>query len=84
MIKFVQPHILALLSPEHIMNHESIGFIPKDKNFPTRYVGSWVCVCVSAALLMVPIRSSLFALFRSSFFVLFKLLMVVAMVGYHR
>jgi hypothetical protein len=79
LIKFVQPHILALLSPEHIMNHESIGFIPKDKNFPTRYVGSWVCVCVSAALLMVGsfiLRASSFFfsffILRASLFVLFS------------
>jgi hypothetical protein len=82
LIKFVQPHILALLSPEHIMNHESIGFIPKDKNFPTRYVGSWVCVCVSAALLMVLLHSSrffvLFFVLRSSFFA------IVDGGGFHR
>jgi hypothetical protein len=62
LIKFVQPRILALLSPEHIAGHPSLEFIPKDKNFPTRYVGSWVCVCVSAALLMVPPRRPFFLL----------------------
>jgi molybdopterin/thiamine biosynthesis adenylyltransferase len=53
LISFVQPHILALLSPEHILSYDDIRFIPKDKNFPTRIVGSWVCVCTGAALLMV-------------------------------
>lgn len=62
LIKFVQPNIIAQLSPERITNQKCLTFIPKDKNFPTRYVGSWVCVCVSAALLMVlsiPCYSSL-------------------------
>jgi len=41
------------LLPQFIQNHQSIAFIPKDRSFPTRTVGSWVGVCVSGACLIV-------------------------------
>ena len=48
-----QQKVLNLLLPQYIQNHQSIDFIPKDRSFPTRIVGSWVGVCVSGACLIV-------------------------------
>jgi molybdopterin/thiamine biosynthesis adenylyltransferase len=48
-----QQKILKLLQPQYIQKHQSIEFIPKDRSFPTRTVGSWVGVCVSGACLIV-------------------------------
>ncbi|CAF4205146.1 unnamed protein product, partial [Adineta steineri] len=48
-----QQKVLKLLLPQSIQLHQSIGFIPKDRSFPTRTVGSWVGVCVSGACLIV-------------------------------
>ena len=44
---------LELLLPHCIQTHSSIEFIPKDRSFPTRTVGSWVGVCVSGSCLIV-------------------------------
>jgi molybdopterin/thiamine biosynthesis adenylyltransferase len=52
-ISLYQQKILRLLIPQFIQNHSSIEFIPKDRSFPTRTVGSWVGVCVSGACLIV-------------------------------
>jgi hypothetical protein len=41
------------LCPTRITSYASLSFIPKDKHAPTRDVGSWVCVCTGAALMMV-------------------------------
>ena len=48
-----QQKVLKLLLPEHIQKHQSIEFIPKDRSFPTRTVGSWIGVCVSGSCLMI-------------------------------
>ncbi|UJR29344.1 hypothetical protein I4U23_010556 [Adineta vaga] len=48
-----QKKVLELLLPEFIQRHQSIEFIPKDRSFPTRTVGSWIGVCVSGACLIV-------------------------------
>ncbi|CAF1391697.1 unnamed protein product [Adineta ricciae] len=48
-----QKKVLRFLLPESIQKHQSIGFIPKDRTFPTRTVGSWIGVCVSGACLLV-------------------------------
>ncbi|CAF1007596.1 unnamed protein product [Didymodactylos carnosus] len=48
-----QQKTLELLLPQNIQKHQSIEFIPKDRSFPTRTVGSWVGVCVSGACLIV-------------------------------
>jgi len=45
--------ILKMLLPDTIQSHESISFIPKDKSFSTRTVGSWIGVCVSGSCLIV-------------------------------
>eukprot|EP01087_Luapelamoeba_hula_P008240 TRINITY_DN2051_c0_g1_i1.p1 TRINITY_DN2051_c0_g1~~TRINITY_DN2051_c0_g1_i1.p1 ORF type:complete len:384 (-),score=57.22 TRINITY_DN2051_c0_g1_i1:49-1200(-) len=51
--KHFQPSVLKRLEPEHLFNYKSIQFVPKDLHYPTRYVGSWVCVCTGSALMMV-------------------------------
>ncbi|CAF1278964.1 unnamed protein product [Adineta steineri] len=48
-----QQKVLKLLLPQSIQLHQSIEFIPKDRSFPTRTVGSWIGVCVSGACLIV-------------------------------
>jgi molybdopterin/thiamine biosynthesis adenylyltransferase len=48
-----QQKVLKLLQPQDIQKYQSIEFIPKDRTFPTRTVGSWVGVCVSGACLIV-------------------------------
>jgi molybdopterin/thiamine biosynthesis adenylyltransferase len=48
-----QQKVLNLLLPQYIQKHQSIEFIPKDRSFPTRTVGSWVGVCVSGSCLIV-------------------------------
>ena len=48
-----QQKVLKLLRPQDIQKYQSIEFIPKDRTFPTRAVGSWVGVCVSGACLIV-------------------------------
>ncbi len=53
MVKYLQPKVKGLLGIEQIASHSDLCFIPKDKHFPTRHVGSWVCVCTGAALMMV-------------------------------
>ena len=44
---------LELLLPHCIQTLSSVEFIPKDRSFPTRTVGSWVGVCVSGSCLIV-------------------------------
>lgn len=44
---------LSRLSLARIASNANIAFIPQEPHFPTRQVGSWVCVCVGAALQMV-------------------------------
>jgi molybdopterin/thiamine biosynthesis adenylyltransferase len=51
--KYFQPKVLRELAPDRITRHVDLSFIPKDENFPTRLVGSWICVCTGAALMMV-------------------------------
>jgi molybdopterin/thiamine biosynthesis adenylyltransferase len=48
-----QEKVLNFLLPQYIQKHQSIDFIPKDRSFPTRIVGSWVGVCVSGSCLIV-------------------------------
>lgn len=48
-----QTKTLELLLPQYIKDYKSIEFIPKDKSFPTRTVGSWVGVCVSGSCLLI-------------------------------
>ena len=48
-----QEKVLRLLLPEFIQQYQSIEFLPKDRSFPTRTVGSWVGVCVSGSCLIV-------------------------------
>lgn len=48
-----QQKLLNLLLPQNIQKYQSIAFIPKDKSFPTRTVGSWVGVCVSGSCLII-------------------------------
>jgi hypothetical protein len=48
-----QQKVLNLLLPQCVQKHQSIEFIPKDRSFPTRTVGSWVGVCVSGSCLIV-------------------------------
>jgi molybdopterin/thiamine biosynthesis adenylyltransferase len=48
-----QQKVLNLLLPEYIQKYQSIEFIPKDRSFPTRTVGSWVGVCVSGSCLII-------------------------------
>lgn len=35
---------------------QSIEFIPKDRSFPTRIVGSWIGVCISRLYLIINTR----------------------------
>ncbi|CAF4935740.1 unnamed protein product [Rotaria sp. Silwood1] len=48
-----QKKVLQLLLPQSIQNYQSIEFIPKDRPFPTRTVGSWIGVCLSGSCLIV-------------------------------
>ncbi|CAF0837820.1 unnamed protein product [Rotaria sordida] len=48
-----QKKVLELLLPQSIENFQSIEFIPKDRSFSTRTVGSWIGVCVSGSCLIV-------------------------------
>ncbi|CAF3713538.1 unnamed protein product [Rotaria sp. Silwood1] len=48
-----QKKVLQLLLPQSIQNYQSIEFIPKDRSFPTRTVGSWIGVCLSGSCLIV-------------------------------
>lgn len=43
----------ALLLPLRITQLPDLNFIPKPSHVPTRYIGSWVCPCLGAAVLMV-------------------------------
>eukprot|EP01090_Pellita_catalonica_P005460 TRINITY_DN1547_c0_g1_i1.p1 TRINITY_DN1547_c0_g1~~TRINITY_DN1547_c0_g1_i1.p1 ORF type:complete len:349 (-),score=55.55 TRINITY_DN1547_c0_g1_i1:52-1017(-) len=52
-LKHLQQEILQFLLPSNISEQKDISFIPKDAPFPTRTVGSWVCVCSGAALMIV-------------------------------
>jgi molybdopterin/thiamine biosynthesis adenylyltransferase len=52
-VPLYQQKVLTLLLPQFIQTHQSIEFIPKDRSFPTRLIGSWVGVCVSGACLIV-------------------------------
>ena len=52
-ISVFQEKTLDLLLPQYIQKHPSIEFIPKDRSFPTRSVGSWVGVCVSGSCFIV-------------------------------
>ncbi|KAL6060897.1 NEDD8-activating protein uba3 [Balamuthia mandrillaris] len=45
--------VIEQLHPDKVLLHDSLSFIPKDESFPTRHIGSWVCVCTGAALMMV-------------------------------
>lgn len=53
LMELYEKKVLRLLLPDQIQKHSSIEFIPKDRSFPTRTVGSWVCVCVSGSCLIV-------------------------------
>lgn len=44
---------LQLLLPDRICNLKDILFIPRPKGIPTRYIGSWVCPCLTVAAIMV-------------------------------
>jgi hypothetical protein len=44
---------LALLLPDRVLSLEDIAFIPRPAHIPTRYVGSWICPCLGAAVIMV-------------------------------
>ncbi|CAF3373023.1 unnamed protein product [Rotaria socialis] len=48
-----QEKLVGLLLPQYIENYQSIEFIPKDRSFPTRTVGSWIGVCLSGSCLVV-------------------------------
>ncbi|CAF2959816.1 unnamed protein product [Rotaria sp. Silwood2] len=48
-----QEKVLGLLLPQSIQTYQSIEFIPKDRSFPTRTVGSWIGVCASGSCLIV-------------------------------
>jgi len=48
-----QEKVLNLLLPQYIQKYQSIEFIPKDRSFPTRTVGSWIGVCVSGSCLII-------------------------------
>lgn len=60
LLKLLKVEISAKLLPSLILSYDNLNFIPKDLHFPTRNVGSWVCVCSGGALQMVNawVRSS--------------------------
>lgn len=44
---------LELLLPDKICSLKDILFIPQPKSIPTRYIGSWVCPCLTVSTIMV-------------------------------
>ncbi len=79
MVKYLQPKVKGLLGVEQIASHSDLCFIPKDKHFPTRHVGSWVCVCTGAALMMV--RDTFLFIWLDFFLLLLLLLLRLAHFG---
>jgi molybdopterin/thiamine biosynthesis adenylyltransferase len=45
--------VSGLLVPSKITSYTDISFIAQGKPFPTRTVGSWLCVCAGGALFLV-------------------------------
>lgn len=45
--------VQAAMLPGEISKHTDISFVPREDHPPTRNFGSWVCVCVIAAMFMV-------------------------------
>lgn len=45
--------LLKKLDAEHIQGYDSLAFVPKDDNPPTRLIGSNVLVCTSAGVMTV-------------------------------
>eukprot|EP00005_Dracoamoeba_jomungandri_P009506 CAMPEP_0174263082 /NCGR_PEP_ID=MMETSP0439-20130205/17092_1 /TAXON_ID=0 /ORGANISM="Stereomyxa ramosa, Strain Chinc5" /LENGTH=316 /DNA_ID=CAMNT_0015348221 /DNA_START=36 /DNA_END=986 /DNA_ORIENTATION=+ len=52
-VNHLREGVCSKITPDTVMELEDLGFIPKDLHYPTRFVGSWVCVCSGAALMMV-------------------------------
>ncbi|CAK8992526.1 unnamed protein product [Durusdinium trenchii] len=48
-----QQDMVTRLLPGQISKLHSLGFIPQPKHAETRFVGSWVCPCLSCAVTMV-------------------------------
>jgi ThiF family len=44
---------LQCLLPDQICSLKDILFIPRPRGIPTRYIGSWVCPCLTVAAIMV-------------------------------
>lgn len=49
----LKAQVNAALGPERVQTLADARFLPKDRPFPSRNVGSWTCVCVAGSVLLV-------------------------------
>ncbi|CAE7577717.1 MOCS3-1 [Symbiodinium necroappetens] len=52
-LRAFQEETVFLLQPGRVSSLQEVTFVPRPKHAETRYVGSWVCPCLSCAVTMV-------------------------------
>ncbi|CAE7839966.1 MOCS3-1 [Symbiodinium sp. CCMP2592] len=52
-LRAFQEETVSLLQPGRVSSLQEVTFVPRPKHAETRYVGSWVCPCLSCAVTMV-------------------------------